>query len=334
VRSDGIQPGAFLLAPGISGNGRHVIFSSVAADLPGGNGSLWQVYVHDRDADGDGLLDETHPGGRATSLVSFNPVTGEAGNAHSGQASIDENGRYVTFISSASNILPNSGSRDLYVHDRDDNNDGIFDQLPAAATSTVRLNVSSTGALDNGFFKVQAHAISADGRFVVFDTDGTTLDPSAAAGVFIRDRDFDRDGILDEAHAGANSTYLVSRTGAGLPAAGSLYPSISGDGKVVVFFCHSDGLLASPVDDNGLPDYYVRLLSGLAITKATFDYLTDTLVVNATSTLGSSDAVTLEGYGAMNWNASRSYWTKTITNVVIAPDHLTVTGKAGSANVQ
>jgi hypothetical protein len=338
VKSDGTQPtGGSVYAPSISGNGRHVVFGSAAGDLPGANGNE-QVYVHDRDADGDGILDETHDGGRSTSLVSFNPSTGAAANNYSGVASIDEEGRYVTFITRATNLLSGVGDGngyDLLLHDRDDDNDGVFDETPSAGNSTVQVNVDSAGNKDNRWGGVMNHSISADGRFVAFETDGTNIDPSGYPGAFVRDRDSDGDGVFDETHAGACLTYLVSKTNSGLPISYAWVPAISGDGKVVAFLTSATNVVTSPTDTNGVEDLYVRVFSGITITKATFDYLLDRLVVNATSALGSADALFLEEFGVMTWaGSSKNYWEKTVNNVAVAPTVITVTGKKGSATVQ
>ena len=58
-------------------------------------------------------------------------------------------------------------------------------------------------------------SISANGRYVAFQSDATDLtgsDTNGVTDIFVRDRDTDQDGIFDE--AGAVSTQRVSRNSA------------------------------------------------------------------------------------------------------------------------
>src|SRR5689334_17711138 len=79
---------------------------------------------------------------------------------------------------------------------------------PASAQIT-RVSVSTAGTEANGASFTPS--VSADGRFVVFSSLATNLvadDTNGVADVFLRDRDTDTDGILDE--AGAVSTTRLS----------------------------------------------------------------------------------------------------------------------------
>src|SRR4051812_45234836 len=102
--------------------------------------------------------------------------------------------------------------------------------VPASAQVT-RVSVSTTGAEANGASRDPS--ISADGRFVVFSSLATNLvadDTNGVADVFLRDRDTDTDGILDE--AGAVSTTRLSVGAGGLQANGhSIQPVITPDGR-------------------------------------------------------------------------------------------------------
>src|SRR6476619_5189354 len=71
--------------------------------------------------------------------------------------------------------------------------------VPAAAQLT-RISVSTAGVQGDG--SSWRASVTADGRFVAFDSDSRNLidgelDPDLFPDVFLRDRDTDTDGILD-----------------------------------------------------------------------------------------------------------------------------------------
>ncbi len=80
---------------------------------------------------------------------------GTTGNAYSSLASISADGRYVAFMSSASNLVPGdtNATTDIFVYDRQTH-------------SIERVSVATNGTQANGQ-SVQP-TISADGRFVKF----------------------------------------------------------------------------------------------------------------------------------------------------------------------
>src|SRR5262245_48981136 len=64
VRSSGAQANGGSFAPSLSATGRFVAFESLATNLvPGDTNDEVDIFVHDRDADGNGVFDE--PGGIA-----------------------------------------------------------------------------------------------------------------------------------------------------------------------------------------------------------------------------------------------------------------------------
>lgn len=100
--------------PRISADGRHIVFESRATNLhSGGTPGLREVYVHDRDANDNGIFDE--PGGIATIRLSVDydqigrPIYSDG---HSFEASLSPNGRFVTFASGATTLFsePATGS--------------------------------------------------------------------------------------------------------------------------------------------------------------------------------------------------------------------------------
>ena len=93
VASDGTQGNAGSFTPSFSADGRYVVFDADASNLVAGdtNGAA-DVFVHDRQT---GL----------TERVSL-AIDGAQGNAASFNASVSADGRYVSFVSFASNLVP------------------------------------------------------------------------------------------------------------------------------------------------------------------------------------------------------------------------------------
>jgi Tol biopolymer transport system component len=153
VASDGTQGNHLSRAPTISADGRYVAFYSYASNLvPNDNNLVADVFVHDRDADGNGTFDE--PGGVSTTRVSVNDLGQEGNGRCDDDVSLSADGRYVAFASEASNLDPSpdtNNNRDVFVHDR-----------LAQTTRLVSLPDQGLAAESNG---ISGHAsISPDGR--------------------------------------------------------------------------------------------------------------------------------------------------------------------------
>jgi hypothetical protein len=103
---------------GISENGRYVAFSSEASTLVDGdtNGHR-DVFLRDRDKDGDGLYDE--PGFVETTRISL-ANNGAQANDDSWEVAISPNASFIVFSSDASNLIldDNNGVRDVFRYDR------------------------------------------------------------------------------------------------------------------------------------------------------------------------------------------------------------------------
>src|SRR5437868_2993279 len=111
--------------------------------------------------------------------------------------------------------------------------------------STKRVSVDSHGAQDNGHSFDPA--ISADGRFVAFDSVASNLvagDTNAVSDVFVRDRK-------------TGKTRRVSVESHGAQGNGATFlPAISADGRFVAFDSVASNLVAG--DTNGAADVFVR----------------------------------------------------------------------------
>jgi Tol biopolymer transport system component len=241
----------------ISANGRFVTFYSHASNLVAGDtnscypftdpGECTDIFVRDRDADGNGTLDE--PGGISTERVSVSS-TGQQGNSVSESPAISGGGRYVAFSSYASNLVPNdtnvcgtfSNSNsciDVFVHDR-------------LSHTTSRVSVTSEGG--QGLSDSNNPSISADGRYVAFDTDAllAPCDSNGKVDVVLHDRLTGQTTLVSVANSSRQSNALSGLS------------SISEDGSVVAFLSGASTLDATgPAgfvhhDTNGTADIYVR----------------------------------------------------------------------------
>jgi len=211
----------------LSVSGRYIAFESSATNLVANDkDDFIDIFVHDRDADGDGTLDE--PGAVNTIRVSISSA-GAPANGHSEVSSISANGRFVAFASSADNLVAgdNNASQDIFVHDRDVDGDGVYDEPSQVHTS--RVSVASAGAESNG--DSYDPAISGDGRFVAFDSVADNLvisDTNQAQDVFLYDRS------LDQANSPSTTRLSVSTSGDQADT-WSESPAISSDGRFVAF---------------------------------------------------------------------------------------------------
>jgi Tol biopolymer transport system component len=227
VDSSGAEGNGESWTPSISPDGRYVAFHSFATNLVlGDTNGMVDVFVRDRQLG-------------VTERVSVDSSGAEANEPSSG-VSISADGRYVTFYSSASNLVggDTNQSVDVFVRDR---------QLGV----TERVSVDSAGGQaiggDGPFQPVLQASISPDGRFVAFLSFAHNLvsgDTNGKLDIFVRDRQL---GLtervsIDSAEAQANNH--------------SYFPSISASGRHVAFRSAASNLVSG--DTNGMWDIYVR----------------------------------------------------------------------------
>ena len=241
--------------PSISADGRFVTFVSGAVGLVEGddNGAA-DVFVHDRCVGG--------PAGcqRRTELVSVGNLE-QLGNGDSYSASISANGRFVAFVSEASNLVAGDENdvADIFVRDRCTGD-------PACLPNTERVSISSFGAEADGPSYDQP-AISADGQVVAFTSAATNLvldDANVCESV----THSAKPGSCPDVFAHNRSTRLTERvsTAPNGPesddASGS--PSISPNGQQIAFVSAATNFipLGYPFlrpDSNGAADVFVRV---------------------------------------------------------------------------
>ncbi len=175
VDSNGGEGNGMSFLPAISSDGRFVAFESWASNLvqPDTNNAS-DIFVHDRLT---GI----------TERVSVDSGGGQ-GNGPSDGSAISADGRFVAFVSSATNLVPedSNGKRDIFVHDRET---GI----------TGRVSVDSGGGQANAvhpgtFAGDHCEDPDADGLFDLDDPcpdnpdcDGDSQGLGDAFGLFLRD---------------------------------------------------------------------------------------------------------------------------------------------------
>jgi Tol biopolymer transport system component len=224
--ADGSIGNGSSLEPNITADGRYVVFDTDASNLaPDDTNGLTDVYVKD-------LRTGT------ISRVSTD-AAGNEGNGESAYAYISPDGRFVAFESTASNLVAddNNETRDVFVKD-------------LLTGAIVLASSDSVGALGDG--NSFEPSLSADGRFVAFDSSANNLvagDGNDAGDIFVKD--------LLTGEVRIASTSATGEAGNG----DSLIAKISPDGRYVAFTSSASNLVVG--DTNGENDAFVKdLLTG------------------------------------------------------------------------
>lgn len=253
-----------LYSPVFSRDGRHLAFITKEALVLPNLFAVDNVFVLDRDADGNGVFDESNiPGQPASTLLSQVSVT-LSGQFFGGslEVAISGNGRFVAFTSDEFELVAgdNNSSTDVFLHDRDADGNGIFDE--AGATSIVRVSVDSNGAEASKAGSVanqRRPAISGDGRFVAFASDadnllGLGVDTNNADDIFVHDTCF---GAPASCTPSTNRVSL-SHTGAEVTTFFQDAPAISSTGRFVAFTSSANDLVPVGSDLSSFADTFVR----------------------------------------------------------------------------
>lgn len=200
VNSSGIQGDRGSRSPSLSYDGRFIAFSSGARNLvPDDENGTTDIFVRDRIAG-------------TTERVSVDSF-GQEADGFNEAPRISSTGRFVVFLSNASNLVPGdaNGRRDVFVHDRE-------------TRTTERVSVG-LGGLDPDDASFDPH-ISADGRWVVFSSFASNLvagDASDGSDIFLVDR---LSGSIERVSVAFDGGDLFGP---------SIWPSMSDDGRWVAF---------------------------------------------------------------------------------------------------
>jgi hypothetical protein len=236
ISSSGVQTNNYSYFSAISADGRYVAFESVASNLvPGDTNRESDIFVHGLQT---GITKRVSIRSDGTQPSDF---------PYSYDPSISADGRYVAFYSNSRNLVDGdtNGSEDVFVHDLQT---GI----------TKRVSVSSAGMQAN------SHSfdpfISANGRYVVFNSYATTLvsgDVNGTNDVFIHDL---QTGVTTRASLNSNGEQANGV---------SFDPFLSADGRYLTFRSAATNLVAG--DTNGSYDIFVRDLQTGITTRASTD---------------------------------------------------------------
>ena len=211
--------------PDVSADGQRIVFSSTATNLTSGHPTGQRdVYVRDRTTG-------------QTVLVSARP-DGLPGGADSSAPAISPDGRYVSFASTATDLVADVTAHGANVYMRD---------LTTGTTQLV--SVSGAGTPQSGGPAAVAPPVSdlsSGGRYVAFESAATSLvprDTNRRTDVFVRDTVAKRTvraslATTDQQADGASSA-----------------PSISADGRYVTFLSRAANLTP---DQPAGPDVFIR----------------------------------------------------------------------------
>ncbi|HEV7735161.1 MAG TPA: hypothetical protein VGR62_23525 [Candidatus Binatia bacterium] len=215
----------------LSRDGRYVVFTSPATNLLGpgmdGNGGR-DAFVHDTVT-------------LQTRRVNVAFGGGESAPLDNARIAMSDDGRFVAFVSAASDLLPpgqdTNGVADVFVRDM-------------VLGTTERVSVGQGGVQGDAPAGMNKIGISGDGNVVAFESDASNLLPGAGGPTFSYLRD--RAAGVTESLARLHPDF-----GGGV-AAGDLLPvGFSFDGRVVAFL-GGDAILGIGEDTNGKEDVFVR----------------------------------------------------------------------------
>lgn len=227
--TQGTQGDAVSGDPTISANNRFVAFDSLADNLVRNDtNGVFDVFVRD-------LVAGT------TRRVSLSSTGGE-GDSDSFGPGISDDGRYIVFDSFADNLVPGDTNDTLDVFVRD-----------TAVGTTTRVSVSSSGGdADDYSAAVGYGGISADGRYVIFESGADNLvpgDSNGRADVFLRD-------------LVAGTTSLASVSSSGAQGDDDSYAAtISGNGRIAAWTSNATNLAPGANANGHKADVFVRDLS-------------------------------------------------------------------------
>jgi Tol biopolymer transport system component len=225
LSTSGSQGNGYSWTPNMSPDGRYVVFSSVASnlELSGDTNSAYDIFIRDRSLG-------------TTERVSVDSAEVQS-DADSLRPAVSEDGRYVAFTSAATNLVPGDSNAglDVFVRDR-------------VLETTERVSITSDETEAEA--ESLAPGISADGRYVVFESYATDMVPgdnNGAWDMFIRDRSLGTTERVSVDSAENEGDFGL---------ASDSNPRVSDDGRLVLFSSHSTNLV--PGDNNGQEDAFIR----------------------------------------------------------------------------
>jgi Tol biopolymer transport system component len=237
VSSGGAQANGASSDAVISADGNVVAFVSEASNLvPGDTNGGADIFVRDLAAGTTERVSVSSRGAQQDCRSVFDGC--------SEQVAISADGRFVAFSSPVSNLVPGdtNNAMDIFVRDR------LLGRTGRVSVPNGRGGQANLGSFDP--------SISADGRFVAFDSPASNLvagDTNKVGDVFVRDRSKARTGRVSISN---------SRAQGNLESGG---PAISGDGRFVAFSSHATDLVRG--DTNRAADVFLYERARAATTR-------------------------------------------------------------------
>lgn len=214
----------------ISADGRFVSFISRATNLVSGGAAAatgyWELYVRDTCA-GINAPSGCAP---ATTMISVGD-DGAAANAPSASPSISGDGRYIAFVSAATNLASgalSSGPR-VYIRDTCEGPSGTKSCVPATLAAPVDEEDQLIGA------QAGRPAISADGRYVAYEMWATQPAGQSAVStsqIVLADTCL---GVAVPVVCSASAERISYGTDGSALSGANISPSINSDGRFVAF---------------------------------------------------------------------------------------------------
>jgi len=220
--------------PDISGDGRYVVFESLAGNFdPLDTNGLNDIYLRDRQTGVTLRISRAAGGGPA--------------NGASSKPRISSDGAFICYESAASNLIAGdvNGVSDVFVYD-------------VQAGSTLAVSANPATLIGNA--QSLEPDIDATGAFVAFTSFASNLTPNDTNGV--------QDVLRWRRSNGGIQRMSVSSAGAQTPGQ-SVNPCISADGSMVAFASFGGNLVSG--DTNVAADIFVRDVSAGTTTRSSVD---------------------------------------------------------------
>jgi len=211
--ADGLEANNSSFTPRISDDGRFVVFASNATNLSStiSTGGILQVFIKDME---DGSVD----------LVSRNNTGLIAANVIAANPDVSNDGRYIVFESSASNLSTLNNNRFSQIYRKD------------MSDESIKMISRNTSQSAGGSGNSNRAAMSPDARFIVFDSDaGNDIVSGATSDRHVYLVDMNSPDITEQVSVDSNE---IQASGT------SINASISDDGNYVAFESDAANLIA------------------------------------------------------------------------------------------